>query len=504
MTRTQCSRWYGSQEPAGAAGTSDQGTGRSARSASGRGGGDTETTGASRVADGEGRIGLVAMVGVVLLALLTVWVVVFSREDGGTVEADATALPAETRSETPRELAELWAAPAVLAPVRGAGAELIRVWPHGETVTVVTAAAVRGYLTVDGREAWDAEPPPGAGEPCAAAPRANAAGLGALLYETADGGCSVLAVLDVATGEIRWWRQLVAGGAPVDAGGVAVAVGENTVSAGLDADGAPDAFHRFAVADGAPLPLPQPPPEQADAGCPDGRRHPVTARQRGNRLVVLSRCQNESLARELSAYDADTGEWEWTHIGEQDIALDVDAVVAGDPVLLIQGTGPERELVAYAESGQALWHRPLGATDEDAPARPGPLPGEHSVVAGQLLVTRYQPAPDAEPPADVWPLAGYELATGEQRWTIELAVETQLLGTDEAGRPLLAEPTGDDLLQVLALDPANGETAPVGTVPLSPDRAYDRQYAALDENQLYLLTAMSAPTQKLRLHAYER
>lgn len=459
--------------------------------------------------EGEGRIGLAATVGVLLLALLTVWVVVFSREDGGAVEADEVSETTEPRPETPRELVELWASPAVLAPVRGAGAETIRVWPHDGTVTVVTAAAVRGYQTVDGREAWDAQSPPGAGDPCAAAGRANAAGLGAVLYASRDGGCSTLAVVDVATGETRWWRQLAVGGAPVDAAGVSVAVGETTVSVSLDAGGAPDAFHRFAAEDGTPLALPRP-PERAEGGCADGRRQPVTARQRGNRLVVLHACQGPVPARELSVYDADTGAWEWSHTaegaegaaGDEGAALDVGAVLAGDPVLLVQGRAPTAELVAYAETGQVLWRRPLGSTDEEP--SPGPLPGDHSVVAGETLVTRYEPAPDAGVPADVWPLAGYELATGEQRWTTELTAGTQSLGLDEAGRPLLAEPAGDDLLRVLALDPANGETALVGTVPLSPDRAYDHQFAALDEDQLYLLTAMAAPTEKLRLHAYER
>ncbi|SOD62439.1 hypothetical protein SAMN06297387_1067 [Streptomyces zhaozhouensis] len=463
------------------------------------------------MADGEDRIGLVATVGVVLLALLTVSVVVLTRQDGDAVEAEETANPPEERPTPPEELARLWAAPAVLAPVSGADADVIRVWPHDETVTVVTARAVRGYRTVDGRETWDADAPPGAGAPCAAAPRANAAGEGAVLYEGADGGCSVLALVDGERGELRWWRQLAAGEEPAGAAGVTVTVGPETVSVGLSGDGAPEAFHRLAVADGATLPLPRP-PERAEAECRPELRQPVAVRQRGNRLLVLSQCRGTPGSRELSVHDADSGDWEWSHETAPGAGLDLREVVAGDPVLLVEGRDAEAGLVAYGETGQELWRLPLGSAggeraregDGEGPPVPGPLAGEHSVVAGETLVTRYQPAPGAEVPADVWPLAGYELATGEQRWTTELTAGTQLLGLDETGEPLLAEPTDGDLLRVRTLDPATGEISAGDSVALSPDRAYDRQFAAFDENQLYLLTALATPTPKLRLHAYER
>ncbi|GAA3852494.1 PQQ-binding-like beta-propeller repeat protein [Streptomyces sedi] len=487
---------------------------------------DTYATGGAAVAEGEDRIGVVAAVGVVLLALLTVSVVVLTREDGDPAEAGETEAPPDRRPTPPEELAQLWAAPAVLAPVTGAGADVIRVWPHDGTVTVVTAGAVRGYRTVDGRETWDADAPPGAGAPCAAAPRANAAGEGAVLYEDADGGCSVLALVDGERGELRWWRQLAAGDEPVGAAGVTVAVGRETVSVGLSGDGAPQAFHRLAVADGATSPLPRP-PERAEAECRPELRQPVTVRQRGNRLLVLSQCRGAPGTRELSVHDADSGAWEWSHETAPGAELDLREVVAGDPVVLVEGRGAEAGLVAYGETGQELWRLPLGSTGEETADEetaderpqdgngngggggereptPGPLPGAHSVVAGEVLVTRYQPAPDAEVPADIWLLAGYELATGERRWTVELAADTQPLGLNEVGEPLLAEPTEGDRLRVRTLDPATGEISTDGSVALSPDRAYDHQFAAFDENQLYLLTAMAAPTPKLRLHAYER
>ncbi|MDT0270333.1 PQQ-binding-like beta-propeller repeat protein [Streptomyces sp. DSM 44915] len=459
------------------------------------------------MAESEGRIGLAATVGVVLLALLTVWVVVFSREDGVGPDAEPAGETTTPGPPATLELAELWTAPAGAAPVRGQGGRTIRVWAHDGTVTVVTAAGVRGRLAVDGREAWAADPPPGAGPPCAAAGATNAAGLGAVVFTAADGGCSVLGVLDVTDGDLRWWRQLTGPDAtPADPAGVAVELGEGTVAVGLDAAGTPAAFHRFAVADATPLPLPAP-PDGAAAGCPDDRRQPRTVRQRGSRLLVLSDCPGAR--RELSAYGADTGEWHWSHAADQETELTAGALLAGDPVVLVRGRDTEAELVAYGESGEELWHRPLGATEAAAGPRPGPLPGEHAVVAGEVLITRYQAPADvrdgpAAEPAASWALAGYELAGGQPRWTTELAPGTQLLGVAELGVPLLAEPTADDRLRILTLDPGTGGTTRLGTVPLHPDRAYDHQFTAFDEHQLYLLTAFEGGTPRLRLAAYER
>ncbi|UED84952.1 PQQ-binding-like beta-propeller repeat protein [Streptomyces profundus] len=460
------------------------------------------------MAEGEGRFWLVvAPVGVVLLALLTVWVVVFSREEAAEPGDVASPGTSEVGVPVPGELAELWAAPRVAAPVRGPGAELIRLWPHDPTVALVTATGVHGYQTVDGGPVWELEPPPTAGAPCAASETVNSSGLGAVLHRSATGGCTLLVVLEVTEGEPLWWRELPAPeGEPADpaeAAGAVVAMGETTVSVSLEAEGEPAAFHRLATETGEELPLPSP-PDGAEGSCTESRL-PRSVHQDGNRIVVRSRCLGEPPRDEVSVYHADTGEWEWSNQATEAERFEVEGVLAGDPVLLLRAG----ELVAYAETGQVLWRHPIGVADGDE-VRPGPLPGAHSVVTGDVLFTRYVPVsmvdPDEANPADEGAVhvAGYGLAEGEIRWTAELPAGTQLLGVDEAGGPLLAEPADGGVQRVFALDWATGERSDVGTVPFSSDLADDRQIAAFDEHQLYLLTALAAETPTVRLHAYER
>ncbi|WP_062208839.1 PQQ-binding-like beta-propeller repeat protein [Streptomyces sp. NBRC 109706] len=484
------------------------------------------------MAEGEGRFWLmVAPVGVVLLALLTVWVVVFSREEG---EAAGSVTPteageAETRGPgEPGELAELWAAPRVVAPVAGPDAEPIRLWPHDPTVALVTATGVHGYRTVDGGQVWELAPPPTAGAPCAASDTANSAGLGAVLHRSPSGGCTLLVVLDVTDGTTRWWRELPTPEGEPAAEGPAeatVAMGETTVSVSLDADGHPDAFHRLVGDTGEELPLPSP-PDGAEGSCTENRL-PRSVHQDGTRIVVRSRCLGEPPRDEVSVYHADTGEWEWSYQAAEADRVEIDGILAGDPVLLSQGG----ELVAYAETGQVLWRHPIGRPDGEEPS-PGPLPGAHSAVTGEVLFTAYVPvnpagaddtgSPESESESEsesadaaggsdaseaddgVLHVAGYGLAEGEIRWTAELPAGTQLLGVDEAGSPLLAEPADGGALLVFTLDWATGERADVGGVPLSAELADHRRVAAFDEHQLYLLTALAAETPTLRLHAYER
>ncbi|ONK13346.1 PQQ-binding-like beta-propeller repeat protein [Streptomyces sp. MP131-18] len=431
------------------------------------------------MAEGEGRTGLIALpVAVLLLALLTVWVVVFSREDGGGQAIDdADDLVAATStapSNRPGELAEVWRAPAVAAAIDGVGARATRLWVHEDTVTLVSTAGVTGYGTVDGERLWVAEAPPGAGRPCAAADTINSAGTGAVLWTAGTGeeGCSVLGVLDTATGDLLWSERF---GGPVTAEETTVTVGEQTVTVNLDAAGTVGAFHRFAADTGEELPLPAP-PEDSAWDCVSGRET-VGVHHAGSRIAVLTRCDD---APELSVYHADTGQLEWTHPAA-DAGFAVTGILAGDPVLLLQ----EHEVVAYSETGDELWRLPAVELNPSV-----------SAVAGEALVTQYSSTS----------FTGYGLVGGERLWQTELPENTELYGVDATGEPVLGHSdSGAGLLRLLRLDPATGADTPVGTLPLDPRRAADTRHVAWDANQLYVLAPVERDgTTGLRLRAFER
>ncbi|WP_159037201.1 PQQ-binding-like beta-propeller repeat protein [Streptomyces specialis] len=147
----------------------------------------------SVMAEGNNRTGMIALpVGMAMLALLTVYVVVLSREEGRTaaqeVDGGLVAGTAATTAgeEPPVELTQLWRAPAVPGGTGPADAFATRLWPDGETVTVVSTAGVTAFGATDGEVLWEAPLPPGATRPCAAADRLGATGMGAVLYTSAD------------------------------------------------------------------------------------------------------------------------------------------------------------------------------------------------------------------------------------------------------------------------------------------------------------------------------
>ncbi|WP_436748910.1 outer membrane protein assembly factor BamB family protein [Streptomyces sp. URMC 129] len=476
------------------------------------------------------RTGLIALpVGMALLALLTVYVVVFSREEGrttaGEVDGDlvaGTTGKAATASgdEPPAELARLWRAPALEAGTGGADAFATRLWANGETVTVVSTAGVTGYSTTDGARLWDVPLPDGATRPCAAAERTNAAGTGAVLYATAsestdpadtdpadaDGAeesCSLLGVVDTGTGALLWSADLLTPDArPVAARDVTVTVGESTVTVNLDAAGTPAGFHRFDTATGTELPVPEPPDGFAGE-CPTGRQT-LAIRHADSRVAVLTRCDGTP---ELSVYHADTGELEWTHPAS-DPEFGFTDILAGDPVLLHQGDA----LVAYSENGDELWRLPMAG-----------LVPEESAVGGEVLIARHAPTdpdtdqdpdtdtntdqdpdPDQDQDADVAVFTGYDLTDGSPLWEAELPGNVQLLDVDDTGRPLLGH-AADGSLHLVRLDPADGTDTPAGTVPLDPRRTDDEPYVAYDEHQWYVMAAIETDTARgLRLHAFER
>jgi hypothetical protein len=470
------------------------------------------------MAERQGRTGLVALpVAVLLLALLTVWVVVFSREEG-TAEPDDLVAATTTPTTEPAALAQLWGAPIVPAAIDDAGLRATRLWAHDGTVTLVSTAGVTGYDTVDGTPLWQAATPPGAGVPCAAAEGTNASGVGAVLYRAApqDGeerdedengvpgaGCTVLGVIDTTSGALLWSEPLTepetgtetgtetgpdagseagaeSGSGPdseaageAGAADITLTVGDQTVTVNLDGAGTVSAFHRLALDDGDALGTPQPPADPSRDCAVE--REPEAVRHAGSRVAVLTRCESTA---ELSVYHADTGELEWTHPAT-DPEFAFTGILAGDPLTLFQGD----ELVAYSETGEELWRRVVDAM------RP-----EMSAVVGDVLCVREGGAG----------FAGYDVAGGEQLWESELDAGTQLFGVQD-DRLLLGRPDGDELLRLTRLDPADGTEAAAGTVQLDPQRSGEARFMAWDEHQLYVMATVEGDeTQGLRLRAFER
>jgi hypothetical protein len=479
---------------------------------------ETEGTSAAGRREPGDRIGTLAMVGVVLFALLTVGVVVFTRQDataeaGGPGDGPAPSGSASTAgsarpraAETPgpgdaAALAEVWRAADARVGAGGAAAGPVRLWPGDGTLTLVTAAGVTGLDVTDGTARWEGAPPPGADRPCAAAARPNAAGVGAVFWTAADdGACSVLGVVDTTNGGLLWSWRFTGEPRPED---VTVTVGDAVVSAGLDQEGSVARFHRFGLADGEPLPLPG-----ADGGqlpaCADGaERQVLAARHAGARVLMRTRCPEAQGPGDLSVHHADTGEVEWTHSLTGD-GFRVDGVVAGDPVVLRQGA----EVVAYGETGAELWRLPAGG------------PGATWSVAGEVLVRREE-GTAGTPTASTASTAftGWNLADGRELWTIRPGGVVRAHGTDDAGRLLLSEVEradgaaddaaredgGDDVVRLSWLDPVTGALTDGGTVPADPRRLNDEPHLAFDGHQLYVAFAVARDgEERLRLRAYER
>ncbi|MDT0308356.1 PQQ-binding-like beta-propeller repeat protein [Streptomyces sp. DSM 44917] len=478
---------------------------------------------------GEGRIGLLALPVLVLaLALLAVWVVVFSREEGLAEAQNASGSttiptePAASASAVPRELARAWQAEDVPLPEtagetggsgtgEGAGnagtgaAGLPRLWAHGESVTLVSEAGITGYATRDGLPAWQAEPPGGGNGPCAASGRVNAEGVGAVLYTAKENGsCSVVAAVDTVAGEVLWAADLSRPGLAVSPADVAVSMGETAVAVSLDPDGAAPDFHRFSAGNGEALALPQP-PGAAGGSAPDcgaGRAEILAVRHAGSRIVALSGCTGTAgtgpdaggAPDALSVYHADSGELEWSRpLTDGEFAF--TGLLAGDPVLLRQ----DQRVVAYSENGEVLWELPARAAGSGGGA--GGLGGPAasvSAVTGDVLAVSSGEGQRV--------LTGFGLADGVERWSTELPGVAQQFGTDHNGQLLLGCTREDGTLLLLWVDPASGAQTPAGAVDLDRQRAGDRHVLARDEDQFYLLTPVGpqgAPT-ALRLRAYER
>ncbi|GAB2897872.1 outer membrane protein assembly factor BamB family protein [Streptomyces mayteni] len=376
------------------------------------------------MAEGEGRIGLVAPVGVLLLALLAAWAVLGGRDDEA-LEPIADASPEPTAAQA--AAVEVWRVPA-----DDASSGPLRLWPHEDVVTVVSEAGVTGYDTVDGAVRWEAAAPPEAGPPCAASAAVDPAGLGAVLYRSADGRCAVLAVVDTRNGSLPWWRAFTG---EVDQ--PTVTVGESAVTVTLDAAGDPAGFHRLARDSGAELP---PPDCLSEPG--------VTAvRHAGSRIVALGPCG-------LTVHDAETGAVLWTGQARQE----PPELLADDPVLLREAD----ETVAYAETGEELWRLPF------VPAT--------VTMAGETLL-----AGD-----DDGRLAGHDLLTGERRWREQLPPDTRLFASDrDDGRILTGTEgaEGADAYRLAWLDPTDGTRTPAPPLPRSP------ALLAYDDHQLYALTS---------------
>ncbi|MGR6998279.1 hypothetical protein ACU686_09605 [Yinghuangia aomiensis] len=78
-------------------------------------------------------------------------------------------------------------------------------WTTEDQVVRVRPDLVTAYRITDGRVAWTWAPP-GRDTVCAMS-GATTGGIGLIAHEAADGGCTTVAALDLASGSVRWTRH---------------------------------------------------------------------------------------------------------------------------------------------------------------------------------------------------------------------------------------------------------------------------------------------------------
>ncbi|MGP3966632.1 outer membrane protein assembly factor BamB family protein [Streptomyces sp. 6N223] len=362
-----------------------------------------------------------------------------------------------------------------------------RLWATDRAVVSVTSSGVRGYDPATGEDRWELPPPEGADAPCGAAPDVNAQGIGAVLYRPVNAAspdtCSVLGVVDTASGELLWSHDLTTPDPEYAAPGSSytpVTVGEETVTAELVEDG----LHRFAVADGAELPVPEVPAQQVCEDFYTDWRHSA------EHLVAVTSCDEMTEAEsEITAFDAASGEELWTAPDATGADDDIAEIVAGAPLTV---TTQER-LVSFGEDGQVAADLPLDRQDGYLAVEPG-----NFAVQGSTLVTTFDDSAQE--------FVGIDLTTGEEAWqkSPDGPAEGFVGGDDHvlSAYSAVADGTGGAPTHIARLNAADGTWTVEGVLP--EDAGFTWTMAADDATVYVLAEPDSGGDGTLRIEAYER
>jgi outer membrane protein assembly factor BamB len=384
-------------------------------------------------------------------------------------------------------MAELWHAEAV--PTNVDVMLTPRLWVTDRAAVAVTSSGVQGFDPATGEPSWELPSPEGADVPCGASPEVNARGIGAVLYRpvTAPAAdvCSMLAVVDTASGELLWSEDLTTPDpeyAHPAASGAPVTVGEETVSIELIEDG----LHRFAIDDGSELPLPEVPAHQAcDAFWTDWR-HSAT------HLVAVTSCEEMAATGEesqLSVYDAASGEELWTVADAVGADEDLAAVLADAPLTI---TTADR-LLSFGEGGEALADVPL----DRAEGYVSTDPGEYAIQDSVLVTTIDDSGQE---------YLGIDLTTGEDAWqeSREGPAEAFLGGSDQVLVLYsdVVEETNAISDHMARLNGQDGALSVEGVLPEGSGFVLDM---AAGDDALYLLAEPAdGEDGTARIEAYER
>ncbi|WBB64263.1 PQQ-binding-like beta-propeller repeat protein [Streptomyces sp. WMMC500] len=387
------------------------------------------------------------------------------------------------------ELAERWRTESV--DHRPEDVWLPPMWVAGDVVVSITTSGVTGHDAATGKAAWELPAPEGAGAPCAASPTVNGKGVGAVLFAPAgaQGGgdaCSVLGVVDTASGDLLWSKDLTAGEDSYPTADVMpVSIGEESVTVELLEDG----LHRFSI-DGGELPTPE---VTVGQECDDFY---VDWRHSAEHLVAVVDCPDLTGAENyIAAYDSGSGEelWNAPDFTDEDQPARVE-ILADEPLTV----ATQEKLVSFDEDGKPLADLPLDRPDGYLHLDPGDFTIQESV-----LVTSYDDATND--------YVGIDLATGKELWKQEF---------DSPPHPLAAGngPDGElvglqdrvieeenALSEHLALWNARkgGEPATKGVLP--EDTGSPQAVATSpDDGTLYVLAEPEVGGEALRIEAYER
>jgi hypothetical protein len=361
-----------------------------------------------------------------------------------------------------------------------------RVWATDKAVVSVTSSGVRGYDPATGEDSWELAPPEGADTPCGAAPEVNAQGIGAVLYRPVNAAspdtCSVLGVVDTASGELLWSQDLTTPDPEYASPGsyyTPVTVGEEAVTVELVEDG----LHRFAVADGAELPVPEVPAQQV---CED---YYTDWRHSPEHLVAVTSCDEMTDAEsEITAYDAASGEELWTASDATGADDDIAEIVADAPLTITT----QEKLVSFGEDGQVAADLPLDRQDGYLAIEPGDYG-----VQGSTLVTTFD--------SSAQEFVGIDLTTGEEAWQKSPNGPAEgFVGGDDhilSAYSAVVEGTGGAPVHIARLNAADGTWTVEGILPA--DAGFTWTMAATDTT-VYVLAEPSDEEGSVRIEAYER
>lgn len=387
------------------------------------------------------------------------------------------------------ELAEQWRTPAVAHQPKHVW--LPPLWVAGDVVVGISTEGVTGYNAATGTPAWNLTAPEGADKPCAASPTVNGAGIGAVLFGPSGGrggeeACSVLAVVDTASGKLLWSQDLTTGDrAYPSADVIPVSVGEKTVTVELIEDG----LHRFSL-DGKELPTPK---VTVGKQCDDFYVH---WRHSARYLVAVVDCPKLTDAQNhLAAYDAASGEQLWTMADFTDEDRPARVEILTDQPLTI---ATQERLVSFGEGGKVLTDLPLDRPDGHLHLDPGDF-----AIRDSVLVTSYDSAAND--------FVGIDLTTGAELWKQEFSFAPHPLAPGSgAGGELVALQDGvlqgkNAMREYLALwDARKGGEPP--TQGMLPENAGSAQALATsaDGGVLYVLAEPEDNKEALQIQAYRR